>query len=126
MVGGANAGGPRVVCVCGSMRFEAQMREVAVAESLDGAIVLLPLVNMRRSDPRWSNPDMAAVLKARLDELHLAKIDAADEVVVVAPGGYIGESTSREISYATAQNKPVQYVVGGFTDDTRAFQPGRG
>jgi hypothetical protein len=111
--------GPRVVCLCGSMRFDDQMREIAVAESLDGTIVLLPLVNMRRPDPRWSNPDMAAVIKARLDSLHLAKIDAAHEVVVVAPGGYIGESTSREIAYAAAQGKPIRYAVGGFIESSR-------
>ncbi|WP_137233732.1 hypothetical protein [Streptomyces sp. BPSDS2] len=38
--------------------------------------------------------------KAALDALHLRKIDLVDRFLVVKPGGYIGESTSREISYA--------------------------
>lgn len=103
----------RVVCICGSMRFEREMREVAVTESLAGAIVLLPLVNMKRPDPRWSQPADAERIKTTLDALHLAKIDAAGEVIVVAPGGYVGESTRREVAYATAAGKPIRYVPGG-------------
>ena len=35
----------------------------------------------------------------------------ADRILVVNPGGYIGESTAGEIAYARAAGKPV-----GFTD----------
>ncbi|WP_150952675.1 hypothetical protein [Microbacterium testaceum] len=45
--------------------------------------------------------------KAILDELHLRKIDLADEVHIVNPGGYIGSSTRREIAYARAAGKSV-------------------
>lgn len=45
--------------------------------------------------------------KAALDALHLRKIDLADRVLVVNPGGYVGESTSREIDYSHATGKPV-------------------
>lgn len=54
--------------------------------------------------------------KARLDDLHLRKIDLADNVFVVNPAtpehpdGYIGESTRREIEYATQLGKPVTYL----------------
>lgn len=99
----------RVVTICGSMSFEREMREAAVTESLSGAIVLLPLVNMRESDPRWADPAIAARVKADLDRLHLAKIDAADEVLVVCPGGYIGRSTRCEIAYARGAGKPVRF-----------------
>ena len=36
--------------------------------------------------------------KAVLDALHLRKIDLADRVLIVNPGGYVGESTRREIA----------------------------
>jgi len=49
--------------------------------------------------------------KAILADLHLRKIDLADRVLVVNPGGYVGESTAREIAYARAMGKVV-----GFTD----------
>jgi hypothetical protein len=48
--------------------------------------------------------------KAALDALHLRKIDLADRVLVVNPGGYIGESTNREIAYARASGKPVSFT----------------
>ncbi len=48
--------------------------------------------------------------KTALDALHLRKIDLADRVLVVNPGGYIGESTSWEIAYARATGKPVSYT----------------
>ncbi|MGZ4492250.1 MAG: hypothetical protein ACXVXA_15425 [Nocardioidaceae bacterium] len=48
--------------------------------------------------------------KTALDALHLRKIDLADRVLVVNPGGYIGESTSREIAYAHATGKPISFT----------------
>ena len=42
--------------------------------------------------------------------MHLAKIRLADEILVVDPGGYVGESTAREIAYAESLGKPVSYL----------------
>ena len=49
-------------------------------------------------------------LKGRLGGVHLQKIRMADEVYIVDPGGYVGESTRREISYARSLGKPVRYL----------------
>ncbi|EYB67037.1 hypothetical protein DEIPH_ctg052orf0033 [Deinococcus phoenicis] len=43
---------------------------------------------------------MAQAAKGHLDELHLRKIDIADEVVIVGGEAQAGESTRREINYA--------------------------
>ncbi|MBQ8047409.1 MAG: hypothetical protein IJ196_05745 [Prevotella sp.] len=48
-------------------------------------------------------------VKDMLDEMHLRKIDLADEIYVVNVNGYIGESTRREIAYATRCGKKVNY-----------------
>jgi predicted phosphodiesterase len=48
--------------------------------------------------------------KVVLDALHLSKIELADRVLIVNPGGYVGESTKREIAYATALGKPVEFT----------------
>lgn len=98
-----------VVCLSGSMRFEEQMRLAAVAESLAGRIVLMPHVNTKVPHPMWPDGLVADEVKTGLDALHLRKIDLADEVVVIAPGGYIGESTQAEIAYARATNKHVRF-----------------
>ena len=50
--------------------------------------------------------------KARLDQIHLAKIDASHAIVVLNVGGYVGESTAREIAHAKATGKPVYYLEG--------------
>lgn len=51
--------------------------------------------------------------KARLDKVHLAKIDASHAIVVINPGGYVGDSTRREIAHAEGTGKPVYYVYQG-------------
>jgi phosphoribosylformylglycinamidine (FGAM) synthase-like amidotransferase family enzyme len=48
----------------------------------------------------------------KMDALHLKKIDLADRVMVVNPGGYYGDSTRREIAYARAHGKPVHFTDG--------------
>jgi len=47
----------------------------------------------------------------QMDELHLRKIDLADELFVVNIYNYIGESTKREIEYAKKKNIPIRYYM---------------
>lgn len=48
--------------------------------------------------------------KEMLDDMHLRKIDLADEIFVINVGGYIGSSTQAEIEYAKRTGKPVRYL----------------
>ena len=48
--------------------------------------------------------------KEMLDDMHLRKIDLADEIFVINVGGYIGESTRSEIAYAEKTGKKVRYL----------------
>ena len=66
------------------------------------------LEDRRISDAWWAR--FEAEVKPKLDDLHLRKIDMADEVLVLNVGGYIGESTRREIGYAKAIGKHVRYL----------------
>jgi hypothetical protein len=99
---------PEIVCLCGSTRFAKDFNRVAQELALAGAIVVRPEVVTydRGADPQHVDPEV----KARLDELHLRKIDLVDRVLVLNVGGYIGESTRREIDYATAEGKPIEYL----------------
>ncbi|MFE1442940.1 hypothetical protein [Streptomyces sp. NPDC058739] len=101
---------PTVVVLCGSTRFWEQLAEAAVYETTAGRIVLAPNCNLRRPHPLWDYPATADRVKRMMDNLHLRKIDMADEVLVVDPGGYIGDSTRREIDYALSLGKPVRYT----------------
>lgn len=102
---------PPVVVLCGSTRFEQEFRRVAAELTLDGAIVVKPDVFANDGHAAKAHlPTVSADVKQRLDALHLRKIDLADAVIVVNPGGYIGESTRREIAYAEQVGKPVTYL----------------
>lgn len=97
---------PQIVCLCGSARFVQEFRAVNRDLTLAGTIVVAP-AELEHADQQITDGQ-----KAALGTLHLAKIDLADRVLVVNPGGYIGESTRREIRYAHQAGKPV-----GYTDD---------
>ncbi|MFI8233829.1 hypothetical protein ACIGDI_33885 [Streptomyces sp. NPDC085900] len=91
---------PTIVVLCGSTRFWDALAEANAYETAAGRIVLAPGCDMKRPHPLWADSQQADRIKAVLDDLHLRKIDLADEVLVVNPGGYIGDSTRREIAYA--------------------------
>ncbi|TCC02592.1 hypothetical protein E0H45_36750 [Kribbella soli] len=100
---------PEIVCICGSIRFVDEMRTANRDLTLAGAIVVAPGVFLRAEDPE-ANELITNEQKTALGALHLRKIDLADRVLVVNPGGYIGESTSREIAYARATGKPISFT----------------
>ena len=99
---------PRIVAICGSTRFMAEMAEADLRETAAGRIVVKPGCDLKSPHALWSDPAGAESLKARLDELHRAKIRLADEVLVV--GGYVGDSTRAEIAYARTLGKPLRFT----------------
>lgn len=92
---------PEIVCICGSARFVTEMRAANRDLTFAGVIVVAP----GEADEVVTDEQ-----KAALDALHLRKIDLADRVLVVNPGGYVGESTRREIAYAEATGTPVEFT----------------
>ncbi|MFD4640539.1 hypothetical protein ACFWN2_24700 [Lentzea sp. NPDC058436] len=94
-------GRPEIVCLCGSARFVDELRAANRDLTFAGAIVVAP---------GETGEPVTDEQKAALDVLHLRKIDLADRVVVVNPGGYVGESTTREIAYALSTGKPVSFT----------------
>jgi hypothetical protein len=99
---------PTIVVICGSTRFMAEMAEADLRETAAGRIVVKPGCNMKQPHALWADPVEAEALKARLDDLHRAKIRLADEVLVV--GDYVGDSTRAEIAYARQLGKPVRFT----------------
>lgn len=101
---------PEIVCLCGSMRFARELRAAARELSLAGVIVLAPAELGEPDEGEDAVPRPTAEQKARLDALHRHKIDLADRVLVVDPGGYVGASTLAEIAHAHATGTPVGYT----------------
>lgn len=100
---------PRIVCLCGSLRFGREFAAERTRLTLELAIVLAPEAT------EVSVPDPSLVRS--LGELHLRRIDLADEVRIVNPGGYIGDATRREIAYAESLGKRVTYFHEPTTKD---------
>jgi hypothetical protein len=99
---------PPIVVLCGSTRFMKVFHQANYTESLAGRIVL----TVAGDTEEYAQLSQEA--KAIVDELHLRKIDLADEVLVLNLGGYIGESTRREVEYAKAHGKKIRYwALGG-------------
>jgi hypothetical protein len=99
---------PIIVCLCGSCRFKETFIDQYAKETDKGKIVL----SVGRFMPQ-SEQELKPELKKMLDELHLRKIDLADEVLILNVGGYIGDSTRRELLYAISQGKIIRYLERG-------------
>ena len=95
----------KIVTLCGSTRFKEQFLETQKRLTLEGYIVIsVGLFGHSGDDEVWKPGT-----KEMLDDMHLLKIDLAGEIFVINVGGYIGESTWREIAYAEKTGKKVNY-----------------
>lgn len=109
---------PRIVCLCGSTRFKDLFVEKNLEFTLRGWIVLTIGCDTKMDSELESvfvnfakeNGCTLGDVKHKLDALHMCKIDIADEVYVINKGGYVGESTSREIEYARLKGKRIVYM----------------
>ena len=96
----------KIVTLCGSTRFKEQFLETQKRLTLGGYIVIsVGLFGHSGDDDVWKPG-----VKEMLDDMHLRKIDLADEIFVINVGGYIGESTRREIAYAKKTGKTIKYL----------------
>lgn len=126
---------PKIVVLSGSSQFIDSMAIAAWKEECAGHIAL-----SCHMLPNWYKaPDGSPVqmdhqaeaegLNEVLDQLHLRKIDMADEMLVIDQAGddgkpYIGESTRREIAYANARGIPVRYLSQEMPDWIKWAFPG--
>ena len=96
----------KVITLCGSTRFKDAFIETQKRLTLEGNIVIsVGLFGHSGDDDVWKPG-----VKEMLDDMHLRKIDLADEIFVINVGGYIGESTRREIAYAERTGKTIKYL----------------
>lgn len=102
---------PTIVCLCGSTRFKEAFETASRNETLAGRIVLS--VGMFG---HMEGLDMSGRVKQMLDELHLRKIDLANEVLFLNVGGYIGDSTRRELQYAADHGKKIRFLEPAIID----------
>ncbi len=95
----------KVVTLCGSTKFKDEYMRVQKELTLKGFIVISVGLFGHLGD------DITDDQKIMLDDMHKRKIDMADEIFVIDPGEYIGDSTRSEIEYAEATGKKVFYLT---------------
>ena len=103
---------PIIVCLCGSTRFYDEFQQANYDETMNGKIVLsvgfYPHAKAQHGHGEGVGHD--SFEKIALDELHLRKIDLSDEILILNVGGYIGQSTARELAYARAHGKVIRFL----------------
>ena len=96
----------KIITLCGSTRFRDEFITEQKRLTLEGNIVIsVGLFGHSGDNEVWSEST-----KEMLDDMHKRKIDLADEIFVINPGGYIGSSTRSEIEYALKTGKSVRYL----------------
>ena len=103
----------RIITLCGSTRFRREFEEVQKKLTLEGNIVIsVGLFGHSGDSEVWEGMDEGTLTKTKemLDDMHKRKIDLADAVFIVNPGGYIGDSTRSEIAYARETGKTVLWL----------------
>jgi hypothetical protein len=99
------------ITLCGSAKFEEEFHEWNEKLTLLGTHVvygLAVLPSWKGGQKDWYTEEQ----KLKLDTVHLMKILNSDAIVVLNRNNYIGESTRREIAWATSIGKPAFYIEG--------------
>ena len=92
----------KTLTICGSMRFAEDMQSIAFdLETRHGFNVLQCVYG--------DGSHLTTDQRAALSRAHYQKIDLSDGIYVVDIGGYVGQSTQKEIDYARAQGKEVLF-----------------
>lgn len=94
-----------IITLCGSIKFKDEFLKVQEKLVLEKNIVFTP-----NFFSNISKEEISLETKKMLDKMHKQKIDMSDEIYVINPGGYIGESTRSEIEYAKSKGKKITYL----------------
>lgn len=99
---------PKIIVLCGSSKFVDIMAVCSWLLERDEQAIVMSLHLLPFWYPEVEKiPDHLAEHEGvanQMDELHLRKIDLADEIFIVNFDDYIGDSTTKEIEYARSKN----------------------
>lgn len=95
----------KIITLCGSLKFQKEMMEIAQRISLEGNCILTPVWQV------LENKKLSESELIFLKEEHFKRIELSDTVLVVNINNYIGNSTSLEIDYAKKLGKEIIYYT---------------
>ena len=90
-----------IVAIITSMRFKEELLETTRLLSLQGIIVLAPVICTQ-----WEG----AYYHEQLSALHRKKLKMCNKALVLNVGGYIGEDGQSEIDFCRKNKIPVNYL----------------
>lgn len=104
---------PKIVVLSGSSRYCQEMAVCAWLLERDEGVIAMGLHLLPHWYPDCPDSHLAEHegVAAAMDELHLRKIDLADEMFIVNRDHYIGDSTKREIEYAQSRGLPLRWYT---------------
>ena len=94
----------KIITICGSLKFENEMKNVSEKLALEGNCVLSVIYPTKEKE-KYTKEEIEILGKE-----HLKKIDISNAIFVINKNGYIGESVRNEIEYAKNQNKEIIYL----------------
>ena len=97
-----------VITLCGSTKFKEDFIRIQRELTLKGYVVI-SVGLFGHADGEYQTV-LTEEVKEMLDDMHLQKIDMAEAIYVVNPGGYIGSSTRKEIEYAKSKGKEILFL----------------
>ena len=101
----------KIITLCGSLKFQKEMMEIAEKVALDGNCILTPvysvLDNIKRTEEQL----------VKLKEAHFKRIELSDAILVINVNNYIGNSTNLEIDYAKKLGKRIIYYTDLIKDN---------
>ena len=95
----------KVITVCGSLKFEKDIKYWAEKLTLDGNCVLSIIYPINTDLDVYTPEQRKFFAKA-----HYQRIDLSDAIFVVNKNRYIDNSTQEEIEYAKAHGKEVIFL----------------
>lgn len=108
------------VVICGSRRFEKEIRKFGKELRRLGVVVYEPFLNKNRNIDTLS-PDLKKFAFLGLALHHFNLIKKAEVVYIYNKGGYIGVSTTLELGYSVALGKPIYSFNEGGGEPARDF-----
>ncbi len=94
----------KVITICGSMKFNRQMRVIARNLEAKNGWAVIQCIYSRKHDKMDNVEEMH-----NIENAHLKKIELCDAIYVVNIDGYIGAATKRAIAYAKKKGKEIIY-----------------
>ena len=105
----------KIITICGSLKFEKEMRQTAEKMELEGNCVITPVYPVKPKEA-YTQSEIDV-----LNRMHKEKIRMSDAILVVNPGGYIGDSTKSEIEYAKSLKKEVLFSNSSIISEASAM-----